>query len=479
MRRRRPTWIVVVAVLAAAAPALSWGRDGHRVVADIAERRLRQKAKDGIKDLLGSDSLADVSNWADAVRGKPRYAKYDDMHYVNVDPSATKVDPARDCKDGKCALDAVRKFSQRVLDKNYPRQKRVEALMFLVHFVGDIHQPLHVSYKKDLGGNFIDVDFLGDAGLDLHKVWDTALVTEARKARQLADWRGLREALDKSIDPADAEKWTKEGGPLEWANESLEITRSIYAAGPKTKLDSSYVTANVPVVEDRLKRAGVRLAAVLNAVFEGTVPPQAVAPKEAEGELAAVAARAKQGQIELTYDQAWTALWTKVDDDHGFVRTFYDDRVVDASDAPPTQKELRCEHVWRFKTDDATQPGFADLHAMRPTTPYMDKRTRSLPFGTPDEIDPQHRWEIGLEDDRVVFLPPVEVRGDVARSLFYFAARYGVRLGEGLEADLRDWHFEDPPDARERARAEAVAAVQGNRNPFIDEPALVDAIEDF
>jgi hypothetical protein len=241
-----------------------WGPDGHRIIAEIAERYLQPGTRAAIRELLGDESLADASNWADRVRDNPAYDWSKPMHHINVPRPANKVDLSRDCNNDGCVIAAITRYAGVLRDRKAPRDQRIEALKFLVHFVGDVHQPLHVSYADDRGGNQIKVTWFGDSNWNLHAVWDSALIQ-----RDMSNDREVMVArLIDGITNKELREWRSSMNPIVWANESLTITRQLYRDLPADKqLDEAYYDASIATVEARLSAAGVRLAMVLNDIL--------------------------------------------------------------------------------------------------------------------------------------------------------------------------------------------------------------------
>ena len=258
---------VVLGLLAAWGPAVAWawGGAGHRIAGQIAADRLTPNAKQAIADLLGpGETVANVSSWADTVRREhPESATW---HYVNVPITESKYDRKyEDPKGG--VVSKIGDFQKIVGDPNVPRPQRQEALKFLIHFVEDMHQPVHVGHRDDRGGNNLQVQFF-DKGSNLHRVWDTDLIEHNK--RSPSDYV---KALESRITPELAIEWTK-GTVEDWANESLTIAKTAYLVPGTTtelrsgaKLGQSYYEANLPLAEQRVAQAGVRLASLLNAIF--------------------------------------------------------------------------------------------------------------------------------------------------------------------------------------------------------------------
>lgn len=258
----RLAWAWTLAFLGSLSCALGWGKDGHRIVADMASRWLTDRTRTEVEDLLRGESLAEVSTWADAVRDDPAYRATAPWHYVNIPKDAEAYDEKRDCPKAGCVVSAIRKQVETLKDAQAPREQRVEALKFLVHFVGDVHQPLHAGLAEDRGGNEIVVDFLGERK-NLHEVWDSDIIERARRP-----WKEYADELTRRISQEQRKSWSSPD-PADWATEShkLALTHA-YAVDPGGALDEAYLDRARPVVEDRLAAAGVRLAALLNSIFD-------------------------------------------------------------------------------------------------------------------------------------------------------------------------------------------------------------------
>ena len=253
--------LFAVAWLFAPVVAYGWGEDGHCIAADIAARELTPETAARVKELLDGQSLADVSTWADEVRRRREYQWSAPLHYVNVPPEADGFEFQRDCPTGECVVGAIHRFIGVLRDPVADHVEKAEALKFLVHFVGDVHQPLHVSYARDKGGNDTKVEFLENRA-DLHAVWDTLLIRAAKKP-----WREYAGQLYARITPEQRKQWAAPLDPSAWATESYRLAVSNAYAVPKDgQLGKEYLDRNLPVVEERLSMAGIRLGALLNAV---------------------------------------------------------------------------------------------------------------------------------------------------------------------------------------------------------------------
>ena len=203
--------------------AWAWGREGHRIVALIAAHRLTPVARGQVADLLGPDvprAMETASTWADEIRNeRPETERW---HFVDIEISGPGYDAARDCPRGDCVVAQILKDERRVADTRLATPARAEALRFLIHFVGDMHQPLHCADHRDRGGNSVRV-ILGGEETNLHTVWDTAIVAGLGD-----DPASVAAGLDARITPREADAWSR-GGAADWANESFTIAkRDIY-----------------------------------------------------------------------------------------------------------------------------------------------------------------------------------------------------------------------------------------------------------
>ncbi|MDX2266086.1 MAG: S1/P1 nuclease [Hyphomicrobiales bacterium] len=248
---------------AAASPAGAWGADGHSIVAEIAERRLTPEARTEVAALLGPGvSLASISAWADAVQTvRPETRGW---HFVNIPYDAEGYDAARDCapKAGSCVVDAIARAEEALVNEASSHDARVEALQFLVHFVADVHQPLHCIDRNDAGGSRLEVTFFGQPA-NLHFVWDVLLIE-----RTTVFWGEYVRLIEERLRGDLGALVNSEGRPLDWANESHRLAKAKAYVIPEDKaLGDDYVRAVKGVVDQRLAEAGIRLASALNRIW--------------------------------------------------------------------------------------------------------------------------------------------------------------------------------------------------------------------
>lgn len=248
-------------------PGPAWSAMGHRLVVEIAWDNLTPRARASVLDLLGAERLADAALWADHIR--PEQPATGPFHYVNT-PTGQPYDAGRDCPSGRCIVEGVIRFRRALDDPSTPRTERVEALRWLLHLLGDLHQPLHVADRGDRGGNEVRVSWRGRT-LNLHGLWDDELVRAwaIDEGRYLAS---LRRAVARMTDEERAE--TQAGGPADWAAEGNATAHEIVYP-PVTEgvpLGREYLRAAGPILDRVFIRAGLRLARVLNEVFDTSEP---------------------------------------------------------------------------------------------------------------------------------------------------------------------------------------------------------------
>lgn len=251
------TTLLLAPVVSHAALPFRWGADGHKIVAEVALGRLSPKAADETRRLLGGQNIPDIASWADQVRTqRPSTGPW---HYVDIQITDTSYVPSRDCKNDACVIAAVAAQMALLSDRSRPDSVRAEALKYVVHFIGDLHQPLHGGERADKGGNDVKLTFAGRQS-NLHSLWDTGLLlsfgqSDAQIVEQINAEIGRRKDI----------KAISGGTVVSWVMESHDIARDVvYRNLPNSlEITPAYVDAARPVIYERLLRAGVRLAALI------------------------------------------------------------------------------------------------------------------------------------------------------------------------------------------------------------------------
>jgi hypothetical protein len=261
-------------------PASGWGSDGHRVVGEIAWHHLTPRTRRALEPLLPAGeygTLAEACTWADReARGRGRYRWLDPYHYVHLAGPAARLD-STSCPEGACVIEGIAFFRDRLGDREQSRDERRLALRMLGHLVGDVHQPLHVvAFTDGRGGSRTPVRYGRRTRVSLHELWDSVLLEDAlrRLYRRGGDrpggnpdvWRRFADDLDRTRAAALDEPL---GEPMDWARESFTLASGpLFAIEEGEALPESYGREVLPVLEERLRAAGWRLARVLNDLFD-------------------------------------------------------------------------------------------------------------------------------------------------------------------------------------------------------------------
>jgi S1/P1 Nuclease len=247
-------------ILVAAPPlGFGWGREGHEVVALIAEQNMTPAALARAKAILGGASLEEVASWADEYRRDHR--ETGPWHYINIPLSDSKIDMTRECPNGDCVIGKTEQFLAVLKDPKADQATKAEALKFVIHFVGDMHQPLHDEDNGDKGGNDRHVILDGHPD-NLHWVWDTGLVERIDRNPQ-----ALARELECRITEEDRAAWV-EGRIEDWVMEGHALAGSVAYRNLGTEnpapITAAYEKEADPIIEIQLEKAGVRLAHLLN-----------------------------------------------------------------------------------------------------------------------------------------------------------------------------------------------------------------------
>jgi hypothetical protein len=219
-----------------------------------------------VAQILGPNTtLPGIASWADQIRNERR--ETGPWHYVDIQITDPHLDMKRDCPDGNCVLAKIEEFKATLKDRNAAPEKRKEALMFVVHFIGDMHQPLHCSDHHDKGGNDVKLTYFGRA-TNLHSLWDSGLLS------RMGVEDALFAILNHDLTPKRTKKLAK-GNPMKWAEQSHRQGQLVvYGKLPKVEsgaeiaLADAYEQPAVPVVVEQLESAGARLAKVLNEALK-------------------------------------------------------------------------------------------------------------------------------------------------------------------------------------------------------------------
>jgi hypothetical protein len=235
--------------------ALAWGEKGHTIVAEVAFHYMDASTKANVKSLLQGMTLAEAANWMDAKRSDRAYDYMKPFHYIDIEKGGKEM------PTGENIVTTLQK-TLKDLDgmKTLSKEEVKIRILYLMHLIGDVHQPMHIGYPDDKGGNTAQVSFLGK-GSNLHAVWDTDII----------EYKGISTA-----DVLKTNKYTpeqlaaiKQIDVITWAAQSRSHLKNAYTI-PDGKINDQYVDENAPTVKTQLLNAGIRLAAVLDHYFKDT-----------------------------------------------------------------------------------------------------------------------------------------------------------------------------------------------------------------
>ena len=263
MSRLLATLLLVSAPIFAPSTCYAWGREGHHVTVFLAVDYMRQGTAFRVRELLGSESLEGASFWADEYRHD--YPETGAWHYIDIPFGDFRINMERECPQRQCVIGKTEEFLAVLKDRNADRSAKVEALKFVIHFVGDLHQPLHCEDDGDNGRDARHVIFDGHPDY-LHWVWDTGLLQHINR-----DPQALAEELERRITAQDVAEWEK-GSVMDWANEGHQIAQAVaygrLGNGSPAPITAAYERQAEPVIELQLEKAGMRLSYLLNRALK-------------------------------------------------------------------------------------------------------------------------------------------------------------------------------------------------------------------
>jgi hypothetical protein len=250
--------LIFIIFISAHQPAtIFWGQIGHRTIGHIADGMLTKKARRNVQRVLGNETLAEVSTWMDEVRSDDAYDYATTWHYCTIPDGMTYETAPKQA--GGDVIWAIEKIIDELKSGGLTLEEEQTNLKFLVHLVGDIHQPLHVGNGKDRGGNDVKVQWFGN-DTNLHSVWDTKMIDAKQYSyTEFADW--INHA-NKTL----VREW-QATTVRDWAMESMSYRQQVYTLPWQGRLSYKYSYDNFDLVKLRVQQAGVRLAGVINEIY--------------------------------------------------------------------------------------------------------------------------------------------------------------------------------------------------------------------
>ncbi|GAA61364.1 hypothetical protein P20652_3241 [Pseudoalteromonas sp. BSi20652] len=259
------TSALLISAIFTSSDAYAWGQNGHRIIGKIAETHLNETTKTTILPLLKGESLAQISTWPDEMRSDPGVfwqKNSSRWHYINAAPGqplSLNHSHTKTKESVSNILEGIHYSMQTLTDDKSSLSDKQFSLRFLVHLVGDSHQPFHAGRSEDRGGNSIKVAFFKQ-DTNLHSLWDTKLIEN-----QNLSYTEFAQFIDTNNSELIAEYL--QSTPTTWLEESRNLANKIYESTTE-EVSYSYVFENTPIVKKRLQQAGIRLAGLLNTLFD-------------------------------------------------------------------------------------------------------------------------------------------------------------------------------------------------------------------
>jgi hypothetical protein len=242
--------------------SMAWGMLGHRIVGQIAESYLTKKARKNIELILGGESVAMASTWADFIKSDPAYSYLSAWHYVDFDKPLAYPQMQAFLKQDT-ATDASTKLNiiiSQLKNKNLEQGKKLLYLRMLIHIVGDVHQPMHTAHTEDKGGNDVKL-FWFNKPTNLHALWDSNLIDDQQLSyTEYANW--INRSTPEQRTALQHDEISK------WLYESSQISEKLYTEiKPDAHLSYRYTFDHIAIANQQLLKGGIRLAGILNQLF--------------------------------------------------------------------------------------------------------------------------------------------------------------------------------------------------------------------
>lgn len=236
-----------------------WGKTGHRVVGEIASHYLTPKAKKAVNRILDAQSMAIASIWMDQIKSDSDWDYTHSWHYVTIPKGMTYQETEKKHPNDD-VIWAINMLIDKLASGDLSPREEEQDLKMLIHLVGDIHMPLHVGNRLDRGGNQVTVIWFWEPS-NLHRVWDSEMINKT-----LLSYTELSASVNHATEE-QVEKW-QDSTVLDWAYESRALLDEVYDLPKDHKINYDYMYHNYPIVQKRLLQAGVRLACVLNEIYD-------------------------------------------------------------------------------------------------------------------------------------------------------------------------------------------------------------------
>lgn len=261
--RTLTTALLCCTLIAYSTVTFGWGADGHSAIGTLALAQLDEDARSelaGFVNLKDEQAMVDACNWPDVIRETEEGAATAPQHYINIPRGDFDYQQSRDCPDGLCATEAIKRYAAEMADREADNEQRWQAFAWLCHVVGDLHQPMHAGFADDRGGNDFEIVFKGEQ-MNLHGFWDAELIHQ-----YAGNWYALLGILGQSMTVPEYSDWS-EHTVDDWTNESHQLAR--HTAYPKNpEIDDAFQQQCWDLAQQRMNLAGSRLAWIINTVLQ-------------------------------------------------------------------------------------------------------------------------------------------------------------------------------------------------------------------
>lgn len=245
--------VLTAVYLLGTAQSFAWGHEGHKLVAEVAFNYMDEATKKNVMQYLDGMTLDEAANWMDAIKSDDANDYMKPYHYINFE-KGSKTAP-----EGENIITVLDRTLKELDHKeNLSRDEIKRRILFLFHLIGDLHQPLHVGYGSDKGGNKVQLNFMGSQGTNLHSIWDTNIIEYKHTS--------LPEVLNSRKYTPEALEGVQKIDIIGWAKQSRGYLKQAYTAG--TKVDDRYIDSVYPIIKTQLLDAGIRLASLLDHYFK-------------------------------------------------------------------------------------------------------------------------------------------------------------------------------------------------------------------
>ena len=241
----------------------AWSADGHNAIGMLALDQLKVDTRERLESVVGElneETVSEACNWPDVIREEQEWEWAKPLHYVNIPRGESDYQASRDCRNGRCATVAIKKFATWLAEPQRGEEARWQGFAWLCHLVADLHQPLHAGFGDDRGGNEVEITVRGEV-MNLHYYWDRELASH-----QVGDWQRLYQHLHTEPLEPIAGSWSSNEVDA-WTEESHQLAASM-AYPPANVVTADWEQQAWIIARERMRLAAMRLAWVLETILE-------------------------------------------------------------------------------------------------------------------------------------------------------------------------------------------------------------------